>query len=202
MMLVYVPFATGLFCATALIVGFAATVLRDNYRFWPPGTDERKRRVYLFCSNGFVLCALSTTVLDAGSWMIPLWSRVGGGVVAIFALGLLIKSGFDLGEEESEGRVGELRTDGLYRYTRNPQNLGGILFFWSLAVVSASFLVTILASVLTIWMVVQSFIEEPWLREQYDGYAEYARTVPRFIGIRSVRRAVDTIRSARADTGS
>ena len=202
MLLAHVPFVAGLLCATALLVGFAATAVRDNYRFWPPGADEGKRRVYLFCSNGFLLCTLSTTVLDAGSVVIPLWSRVVGVAVAIFAAALLIKSGFDLGEEESEGRVGELRTDGLYRYTRNPQNLGGILFFWSLAVVSASFLVTILASVLTVWMVVQSLIEEPWLREQYDGYAEYARTVPRFVGIRSFRRAAGTIRSARTDTDS
>ena len=202
MMLVYVPFAAGLLCATALLVGFGATVVWDNYRFWPPGTDEGKRRVYLLCSNGFLLCAFSTTVLDAGSVTIPLWSRVVGGVVVVLAVGLLMRSASDLGEEETEGRVGELRTDGLYRYTRNPQNLGGILFFCSLAVVSASLLTAILASFLTIWMVVQSLIEEPWLREQYDGYAEYARTVPRFIGIRSVRRAVDTIRSARADTDS
>jgi len=125
-----------------------------------------------------------------------------GGVVVVFAVGLLMRSAFELGEEESEGRVGELRTDGVYRYTRNPQNLGAILFFWSLAVVSASLLVAVLASAVTIWMIVQSRIEELWLREQYDGYAEYARTVPRFIGIRSVRRVVETIRSDRTGTDS
>jgi protein-S-isoprenylcysteine O-methyltransferase Ste14 len=201
-MLAYVPFAGGVLCATVLLVGFAATAFTDSYRFWPPGTDEGKRSVYLFCSNGFLLCTLSTTVLDAGSVTIPLWSRVVGGVVVVFAVGLLMRSAFELGEEETEGRVGELRTDGLYRYTRNPQNLGGILFFWSLAVVSASLLVAILASAVTIWMVVQSRIEEPWLQEKYDGYAEYARTVPRFIGIRSLRRVVETIRSARTDTDS
>lgn len=201
-MLAYVPFAAGLLCATVLLVGFAATVFRDNYRFWPPGTDEGKRRVYHFCSRGFLLCTLPTAVLDAGSVMIPLWSRVVGGVVVTFAVGLLSKSAVDLGEEETNGRVGELRTDGLYRYTRNPQNLAYMLLYWTLAVASASLLVTILASVLTIWMVVQSLIEEPWLREQYDGYAEYAGTVPRFIGMRSLRRAVGTIRSARTDTDS
>ena len=201
-MLAYVPLAGGVLCATVLLFGFAATAFIDNYRFWPPGTDERKRRVYLFCSRGFLLCAFLTTVLDAGSLTIPLWSRVVGGVVIVLAVGLLMKAGFDLGEEETEGRVGKLRTDGAYRYTRNPQNLGGILFFWSLAVVSASLLVGILAIAVTIWMVVQSRIEEPWLREQYDGYVEYTRTVPRFVGIRSVRQVVETIRSARTDTDS
>lgn len=201
-MLAYVPFTVGLLCATVLLVGFAATAFRDDYRFWPPGADEAKRRVYLFCTRGFALCTLTTIVLDAGSATVPLWARAVGGVVAVFAVGLLAKSGFDLGEAETEGRVGELRTDGLYRYTRNPQNLGYILLFWSSAVVSASLLVGLLASALTIWMVVQSLIEEPWLREQYDGYAEYARSVPRFVGIRTVRRAADATRSARAGKDS
>ncbi|ELZ32721.1 hypothetical protein DJ71_03030 [Halorubrum sp. E3] len=201
-MLAYVSLATGLLCATALLVGFAATAFRDDYRFWPPGADEGKRRVYLSCSRGFALCTLAVVALDAGSATIPLWSRAVGGVVVIFAVGLLAKSGFDLGEEETAGRVGELRTDGLYRYTRNPQNLGYILLFWSSAVASASLLVGILAGVLTIWMAAQSLIEEPWLRAQYDGYAEYARTVPRFIGIRTFHRVVDAIRSTRGDTDS
>ena len=201
-MLAYVPLAVGLLCATVLLVGFTATALGDDYRFWPPGTDERKRRVYLLCSNGFVLCTLPTVVLDAGSVTIPLWSQAVGGVVAVFAAGLLMRSAADLVEKESEGRVGELRTDGLYRYTRNPQNLGGILLWWALAIASSSLLVAILACAITAWMVAQSLIEEPWLRERYDGYAEYAESVPRFVGIRSVRRAADAIRSTRADADS
>lgn len=201
-MLAHVPFAAGLLCATVLLVGFAATAFRDSYRFWPPGADEGKRRVYLLCTRGFALCTLATIVLDAGSVTIPPWSRAVGGVAVVFAVGLLSKSGFDLGEAETAGRVGELQTDGLYRYTRNPQNLGYVLLFWSSAVVSASLLVGVLASALTVWMIVQSLIEEPWLRAQYDGYAEYARSVPRFIGIRTLRRAAGATRSALADTDS
>ncbi|ELZ50024.1 hypothetical protein C464_03557 [Halorubrum coriense DSM 10284] len=201
-MLAYAPFAAGLLCATVLLVGFAATAFGDDYRFWPPGPDERKRRVYLLCSNGFLLCTLLTVVLDAGSVTIPLWSRAVGGVVAVPAVGLLTRSAADLGEAESAGRAGELRTDGLYRYTRNPQNLGAIFLWWAVAVASASLLVGVLAGAITTWMVVQSLIEEPWLREQYDGYAEYAGSVPRFVGIRSVRRAVETIRSDRPDADS
>lgn len=201
-MLAYVPFAAGLLCATALLVGFAATAISDTYRFWPPGADEGKRRVYLFCSRGFLLCTLLTVVLDAGSVTIPLWSRIVGGVVVVFAFGLLSKSGFDLGEAETDGRVGKLQTDGVYRYTRNPQNLGYIFLYWSLAVTSTSLLVAALAGAVTVWTVVQSLIEEPWLRAQYDGYPEYAETVPRFVGIRSARRAAEAIRSGRTDADS
>ena len=194
-MLESIPFAAGLLCVTALLAGFAATALRDDYRFWPAGSDERKRRLYLFCTRAFLLSTLLTVVFDAGSAPLPLWSRGVSGVTVVLALVLLSKSAFDLGEKETEGRVGELRTDGLYRYTRNPQNLGYIVLFWAIAGSSASLLATILAGYITLCLVIQSFIEEPWLRTQYDGYADYASTVPRFIGIRSVRRVVTTIQS-------
>lgn len=201
-MLEYVPFVLGLLCGVVVLSGFAATVVRADYRFWPPESDESKRRLYLLCSRGLLLCLFATLILDAGSVAIPRWARVVGGVIALVAFGLLTKAGFDLGEEETEGRVGELRTDGLYRYTRNPQNLANILLFWAVAVASASALVAGLAGVFTVWLVSQSLIEEPWLREQYEDYEAYADEVPRFVGIRSFRRGVRAVRSSEGDADS
>lgn len=201
-MLEYIPFAIGLLCCIVVLFGFGATRFRTDYRFWPPGSDERKRRLYLACSRGSLLCIFATAVLDAGSLALPLWGRVAGGVVAIFAFAFLSKAATDLGQEETEGRVGELRTDGLYQYTRNPQNLGYVVLFWAVAVVSASSLVAILVGVFTVWLVTQTYIEEPWLRDQYEGYPEYARAVPRFIGIRSFRRGVRAVRSSDVDANS
>ena len=198
-MLEYVPFGLGLLCAGVVLYKFSATVIRTNYRFWPPESDERKRRVYVVCSRGSLLSLLATAVLDAGSVALPLWGRVAGGLLVVLAAILLSKSAADLGQEETEGRVGELRTDGLYRYTRNPQNLGYLLLFWAVSVASASLLVAVLSGVMTVWIVVQTLIEEPWLRSQYEGYAEYARTVPRFVGIRSVRRGLQAVRSSGTD---
>lgn len=201
-MIEYVPFILGLLCGVVVLSGFAATVVWSDYRFWPAGSDERKRRVYLLCSRGSFLCILATAVLDAGSVALPLWTRIAGGVVAALAVGLLTKAAADLGEAETEGRVGELRTDGLFRYTRNPQNLAYLLLFWALTVASASMLVGALAGVFTVWLVSQSLIEEPWLCEQYEGYEEYAERVPRFVGVRSVRRGVRALRSSEEDASS
>lgn len=201
-MLEYVSFGGGLLCTAVVLSGFCATVIRPPYRFWPPGSDERKRRVYLVCSRGSLLSILATAVLDAGSVTLPLWGRVAGGALVVLAIGLLSKAAADLGREETEGRVGELRTDGLYRYTRNPQNLGYVLLFWAISVASASLLVVLLSGVMTVWLMAQSFIEEPWLRSQYEGYAEYARDVPRFVGVRSIRRGVQAIRSTGIDGDS
>jgi protein-S-isoprenylcysteine O-methyltransferase Ste14 len=201
-MLEYVPFVLGLLCGVVVLSGFAATALRADYRFWPAGSDERKRRLYLVCSRGLFVCFFATAILDAGSVALPLWVRAVGGGVALLALGLLTKSATDLGEAETEGRVGELRTDGLYRYTRNPQNVAYLLLFWAITVASASMLVGALAGVFTVWLVVQSLVEEPWLREQYDGYEAYADAVPRFVGVRSLRRGVRDFRSSNEDAES
>lgn len=189
-MLEYVPLALGFLCVAVVLSGFVATVVRPGYRFWPPGSDERKRRVYLLCSRGALLCLLAAAVLDAGSLSIPSWGRLAGGVAALVALVVLGKAAADLGQAETEGRVGELRTDGLYRYSRNPQNVGYLLGFWAVAVAAASAFAVVLAAALTAWLVSQSFVEEPWLREQYEGYEAYAQSVPRFVGLRSIRRAV------------
>jgi protein-S-isoprenylcysteine O-methyltransferase Ste14 len=201
-MIEYVPFVLGLLCGVVVLSGFAATALRAEYRFWPAGSDERKRRLYLVCSRGLFVCFFATAILDTGSVALPPWARIAGGGVAFFASGLLTKSAADLGEAETEGRVGELRTDGLYRYTRNPQNVAYLLLFWALTVASASILVGTLAGVFTVWLVSQSLVEEPWLREQYDGYEAYAEEVPRFVGVRSLRRGVRDVRSSSGDADS
>jgi len=198
----YVPFVLGLLCGVVVLSGFVATVVRGDYRFWPPGSDERKRRLYLVCSRGLLLCFLATAILGTESVELPLWGRIAGGIAMLPALGLLVKSAADLGEEEMEGRAGELRTEGLYRYTRNPQNVAYLLLFWAIAVALASILAGALAGLFTVWLVSQSLIEEPWLREQYEGYDEYAEEVPRFVGIRSFRRAVSVVRSSGGDADS
>jgi protein-S-isoprenylcysteine O-methyltransferase Ste14 len=195
----YVPLGLGLLCVAVVLSGFVATVVRPNYRFWPAGADDRKRRVYLLCSRGSLLALLVAAVLDTGSLAVPPWGRLVGGVATVVALAVLGRAASDLGQAETEGRVGELRTDGLYRYSRNPQNVGYLLGFWAVTVAGASVVAAALAAALTVWLVSQSFVEEPWLREQYEGYDAYAESVPRFVGLRSVRRAVRDLRSPRDD---
>ncbi len=98
---------------------------------------------------------------------------------------------FELGWMESSGREGELRTDGIYKYTRNPQSVGfatfivGTLLAVNSKELAAHGLLTPLIYLLF------PFAEEPWLREQYgDEYERYCAQTPRFAGTASMKKLV------------
>lgn len=193
-MFAFAAAAVALACAVALTVIVAVSVLPVDYRVWPPGDDDRKRRVYTTLSRTFLLATLATAALDWGSWVLPWPARVVG--AAVFVAGFLFtaRSGANLGEE-TRGTVGELRTGGLYRYTRNPQVVGYVVTFVGLGLLADSVLVAGLVGTVVVWLPATVFAEEPWLHEQYgESYDEYRRGVPRFVGTRTVRRALSALR--------
>ena len=140
-----VAFAVAAGCLLGLSGLMVVSLLAPERRLWPAGDDDGKRRVYLALSRPLLPAVFATGVLDwsAGPLAAPWHLGVGAvGVLAAFAV--LNKSAVDLGEAATEGREDELRTDGLYRYTRNPQNVGYVLLFATYAVLANSPLVGVL----------------------------------------------------------
>ncbi|WP_423995412.1 methyltransferase family protein [Halorubrum trapanicum] len=192
-MLERVAFAVAAGCLLGLSSLMVVSLLAPERRLWPAGDDDRKRRVYLAFSRPLLPAVFATGVLDwnAGPLAAPWHIGVGaGGVLAAFAV--LSRSAVDLGEDATEGREDELRTDGLYRYTRNPQNVGYVLLFATYAVLANSPLVGALAVAVAVFSVLQVLAEEAWLRDTYgDAYEAYCERVPRFVGLRTLTRALD-----------
>ncbi|MFC6952040.1 methyltransferase family protein [Halorubellus litoreus] len=192
-----VAFAVAGACVVALFAMMVVTFVSD-VRLWPSGDDDRKFKVYVTFSRTFLLGFLATTALDWGGTWLPVSGLAlygPGAVLLVAGVALLLKSGKDLGGDATKGQVDELRTDGLYRYSRNPQNLAYLVFFASLAVLSNSTLVAALTAGAAAFMGLQAVVEEPWLRETYgEAYLAYRERVPRFVGLRSVTRAVATLR--------
>ncbi|KOX98322.1 hypothetical protein AMR74_04700 [Halorubrum tropicale] len=169
-----------------------ASLLAPERRLWPAGDDDRKRRVYLAFSRPLLPAVFATGVLNwnAGPLAAP-WHLGVGAVGVLVAFGVLGRSAVDLGQEATEGRKDELRTDGLYRYTRNPQNVGYVLLFATYAVLANSPLVGVLTVEFAVVTVLQVLAEEAWLREVYgDAYDEYCERVRRFVGVRTLTRAL------------
>ncbi|ESP88047.1 hypothetical protein K933_10864 [Candidatus Halobonum tyrrellensis G22] len=96
---------------------------------------------------------------------------------------------FELGWMESSGREGELRTDGIYEYTRNPQSVGFITFIVGTILAVNSSKLAVHGFLTALVYILFPFAEEPWLREHYgDEYEEYCEQTPRFVTGESMKR--------------
>ena len=97
--------------------------------------------------------------------------------------GLLASSGMvTVGWRNTSGLKGGFISAGPYRFTRNPQYLGDIVFFVGVGVIANSAYLWIAHLLLALVFVVAPLTEEPWLEEQYgEAYREYRRRVPRFL---------------------
>ncbi|WP_277553242.1 methyltransferase family protein [Halobaculum limi] len=181
----------GVVAATTVLVGLVATLVVPGFRVWPPGDDDGLRRAYLVCSRTFFVCFLVAGGVGFGGVSVPAAVRVAGGVLAAVAFVTLTRA--DLGEENTRGRAEGLVTGGTYHYSRNPQVVGFVGLFVGYALATAAPTAGVLAVLGVAWMLLSVFVEEPWLREQYgDAYEAYRRSVPRFVGIRTVRRWLGT----------
>jgi protein-S-isoprenylcysteine O-methyltransferase Ste14 len=90
-----------------------------------------------------------------------------------------------LGMAPTSGDESTLVSRGPYRFSRNPQYVGFILALigWGLITNSVLALIVSLAGIVPFLLV--PLAEEPWLRERLGAaYADYQRTVPRFIGMK------------------
>jgi protein-S-isoprenylcysteine O-methyltransferase Ste14 len=68
--------------------------------------------------------------------------------------------------------------------------VGFILIYAGIVLAAYSFWALVAGAVLILAFFILPFSEEPWLRQQYgEEYVEYCRKVPRFLGLRSFRRA-------------
>ena len=98
---------------------------------------------------------------------------------------ILFTSWFKLGTKTSLGvDKNKLQTDGLYKYSRNPQLVGYGIILASFAIISLSYLSIIwfLLYVITTYFIVKT--EEEFLIQKYkEEYIDYCRQVPRIIKI-------------------
>lgn len=102
-------------------------------------------------------------------------------------MGFALSALFELGSMESSGREGELRTDGIYEYTRNPQSVGFVTFIVGALIAVNSRKLVVHGLLTAVIYILFPFAEEPGLREQYgDEDEEYCARTPRFVSWESV----------------
>lgn len=73
-----------------------------------------------------------------------------------------------------------LKTGGLYRYVRHPIYSGVLLLGAGIALTSGSLIAAGAAVLLFIDLSIKARLEERFLRERFENYADYALRTPRF----------------------
>ena len=87
-----------------------------------------------------------------------------------------------IGFAATSGEIAELKTDGLYRYSRNPQYVAELAILIGWAVLSASGWAACVAAFRVIVLAAAPFAKEPWLEDIYGAdYRAYKTKVWRYI---------------------
>ena len=117
--------------------------------------------------------------------IVPSVLNVLGGIVAL--LGLLLFA-FAVYQFRSLARISgqkedELINGGVYRYSRNPQNVGWLLFLVGVGLLGQSSAALLLTFVF--WLILHAYLvtaEEPHLMRVFgERYRRYMRTTPRYL---------------------
>ena len=185
-------FATGLLSAAGVYVLVLGT-LSTGHDWWPPGDRTPAYYCHWTLVGLFDVSLVVTAVLDWGAWgELPHSVTVGvGGTLALLGTLVFVWGARTMRSDETMGVTGDLYTDGPYAYTRNPQYLGMIVGVPGFALLADSLLVLALAAVHVGWVLLLPRAEEPHVRTEFgEAYDRYVARVPRFIGLRSLRRAI------------
>lgn len=194
-------FLIGFAAASALIALLVMSSRLPALSIWPC-PDHRSWRALTFWSL-FRIANVATLIVIAGTWtpglsespLRFLAAAVGAGCFILYAMACV-----QLGRLNLYGATEGLNTEGIYRWSRNPQYATAIPGYIALAIGAASVPALGLALLVGIIFWQMATLEERWLIEAYGGaYDDYRRRVPRFYNIARSRgvlkRAVHNARS-------
>lgn len=181
---VEVIFAVDLIVLFVMLTGALWSVAVPHKRIWPP-PSKGTWQYYLSWSSFYLVFGLNTLliVFDWNTWVMDSPLRFILGVPLILIGSLLVIWGIrTLGARATSGLVEKFVKDGPYRFTRNPQYLGDIVFYIGLSIVTNSLYLWITHILLIINFLITPISEEDWLLDQYgDPYREYLEGTSRFL---------------------
>ncbi len=177
-------FTVALTALAVLNVLLLATVTSSSFKLWPtPSTKSWQHYTFWPLFRGglgltILFCVLTVHWPESGDGL----RFVIGLICAAIGLGFTVYGYFDLGIENTYGADEGLITNGLYRYSRNPQYVASILGFCGGALANGSIDAIILCALAMLVYVIMPYTEEPWLQQAYgDVYLDYKSRTPRFL---------------------
>ncbi len=185
--MITVLFAIGALAGALLIGMLLLTLLYKPFRIWPtPGSGSWQNIVWWPLFRGLNMLCFAVALIDQTTFHgLPIWVRLFAFVCLVASLTLFLYSFFFLGRDNSYGAQDGLVTEGIYRWTRNPQNAMLIVVYASLAVADDGARTYSLCAAMIAVYFLMVLTEEPWLEAAYgDAYRRYCRHVPRFYNFR------------------
>ena len=183
-MMVVLLTTMGIVIAFGTLAAIVWSIVYPDRRLWPPKEYTALTPILVWVPTFTLFGTMIVVgVMEWGSWTIPAVIRygMGGMLIVLGNLGVwseVLKFGVD----QTGGAPGNLRTSGLYRYSRNPQYVSDIMIVLGWVMMSASPSAFVIGLVSVSVLIVAPFAEEPWLRRTYgEQYADYATKVRRFL---------------------
>ncbi len=167
-----------------LLFGLVWSIMFPEKRIWPP---PKKRSWQYSATWGLFYVAFISNilllVLDWNTWVIPYEIHFLLGVPITIIGVLLVTSGIvTLGIKNTYRLRDEFILSGPYRYTRNPQYLGDMIFFIGISLISNSLYFLVVHLLMILVFLFTPFAEEVWLEKQYgEEYKNYKRNTARFL---------------------
>ncbi|MDX2155269.1 MAG: methyltransferase [Hyphomicrobiaceae bacterium] len=180
-------FTIGSVVAAVLLALLLLTLRVPSHRIWPtPGAGTWQSYVFWPLFRGLNVLCFAVAFFDSGTHLgLPAAIRILAALVLAGALALFLRSFFKLGRDNSYGATDGLVTNGIYRWTRNPQNAMLVVVYASLALLADSPSTYVLCAAMMAVYVLMVMVEEPWLESVYgEPYRLYCRRVPRFFNWR------------------
>ena len=163
---------------------FGALVWSTAYpakRLWPPISYSVCTPIIAWGATVAIFGAvLVLGVIGCGQMPIPNWVRFGLGLPIIVVSNIVVWNEVrSFGIAQTSGAFGTLKTDGLYRYSRNPQYVADACMIFGWLLLSSSAAAVPLGAVGILLLLFAPFAEEPWLRErfgrEFDNYRAKTR---------------------------
>jgi len=183
---IYPALIVALLCEAVLGAALIWSILFPKRRLWP----LRRESTLSFLMVWLIPLAVFVCAFIAG---IAEWSMMGWPVLLQWGVGVsLILLGtvivwlavFNIGLKATSGVEAELKSEGVYRWSRNPQYVAYMSILLGWAILSGSSAAWVIGVVGVALFAVAPFAEEPWMKGVYgEAYQAYKARTPRFIGI-------------------
>jgi len=154
---------------------------------------QQRRTAWTLVAIQFTLIAILVLLPGGDEWPVTSALQLSGAIGSWAGIVIMVIAGLSLGRGLTAAPLpnahAQLRTNGMYRFTRHPIYSGLLLFAVARGVASGNAVTAVAAVLLIVLINFKVRWEEQRLNERFPDYAAYARRTPRFVPFFPVHEA-------------